>query len=205
MPKGKLRDNEAKKILLSWPTNSKKLVPVSVGSSSWIQGQPKPGIGIGPRLMAPGTTAFKTQPDGLYVSFQQTTSCDVLCIEVCGTDQNLNDKRSRYFPASHSIVLSVKTAWLSEDIVVQKGGTKARSSVAGIKTPLQGDVVQIPIRHLRVVYALPNELYKKWSKDHTPTGYEFFCPHSALASYTSQKMQAFLKRTSITAHFYLKK
>lgn len=53
------------------------------------------------------------------------------------------------------------------------------------------------------LYALPNAIYKKWIPEHTPTGYEYFCPHSSLASYTVQKMQVFLRRMSISSQFYL--
>ena len=64
--------------------------------------------------------------------------------------------------------------------------------------------VAVPVRHLRVLYALPDDLYREWAKEHVPTGYEFFCPHSSLDSYTSQKMQEFLGQMSIASQFYLK-
>ena len=64
------------------------------------------------------------------------------------------------------------------------------------------DLYIIPVRHLRVLYALPKRLYETWCRQHTPTGYEFFCPHSSLDSYSSKKMQTFLAQLSIAAQFY---
>lgn len=72
------------------------------------------------------------------------------------------------------------------------------------QAPKSSAGIAIPVRHLRVLYALPNDLYDKWTKEHAPTGYEFFCPHSSLDSYNSQKMQEFLRQMSIASQFYIK-
>jgi len=204
MASKKLTDGQAKGILLKWPTRTKKLWPPPSGTGYWIQGQPKSGTMPGPCLSAPGATLFKTQPDGLWVHFQKQTSCDVVVVEVCGSIQNLNDKRSRYIPSSHSLVLSCKKTWLEEEITVNKGSKSPRWKASVSLGLLPNEDLSIPVRHLRVVYALPNEKYDEWCSQHTPTGYEFFCPHSSLDSYKSQKMQNFLKQMSIAAQFYVK-
>jgi hypothetical protein len=64
--------------------------------------------------------------------------------------------------------------------------------------------ISVPVRHLRVLYALPNPVYHSWVREHTPTGYEFFCPHSSLDSYNNQNMQRFLRQMSIASQFYVK-
>jgi hypothetical protein len=69
---------------------------------------------------------FTTQPDGLGAHFNEGKSCDVVAVEVCGTIQNLNDKRSRYIPASHSLILSCSAAWFTEEITVQNAGKRPR-------------------------------------------------------------------------------
>ncbi len=56
----------------------------------------------------------------------------------------------------------------------------------------------------RILYAIPNDLYHKWCREHTPTGYEYFCPHSSLATFNSQQMQTFLRSMSPAAHFRVK-
>ena len=186
---------------MRWPSRT-KLWPPPRGEGYWLRSQPRSGIARGPKLTSPGAELFSTQPDGLWVHFSNLTSCDVVAIEVCGTVQNLNDKRSRYFPASHSIVLSCKKTWFLEQIKVQKGGKQERWRAARTIAEEPNADVSIPIRYLRVLYALPNELYHNWCSNHVPTGYELFCPHSSLDSYGSQKMQRFLKTMSLAAKFY---
>ena len=105
MAKRKLSDAEAKAILLKkWPTRTKHWPPLG-GRGYWLRGQPREGKMAGPKLASPGMKLFATQPDGLWIHFQGVASCDVVVIEVCGTAQNLNDKRSRYFPSTHSFCL----------------------------------------------------------------------------------------------------
>ena len=200
----KLSDKKAKQILLGWPTCTKRIWPISSHRGCWIRGQPVDGEDTGPKLVTPGSKLFSTQPDGLYLSFGGDAQyCDVVAIEVCGTVQNLNDKRSRYFPSSHSMVLQVKLEWLKAEVAIQHGSKKARWKAAALRSPKSD--MELPVRHLRVMYALPNDLYGKWCPGHVPTGYERFCPHSALKSYSSQKMQTFLRSMSIETHFYLKR
>jgi hypothetical protein len=160
MSREKLSDKEAKKVLLKWPTRT-KLWPAPEGRGFWIQGQPKNGECSGPRLSSPGAKLFATQPDGLWIHFNGHQSCDIVAIEVCGTIQNLNDKRSRYIPASHSLVLKCASAWLEEEIAIQKGGKRSRWEAAVTFNGKPSGDLSIPVRHLRVLYAIPNVIYQK--------------------------------------------
>ena len=204
MPAQQLTDAEAKKILLKWPTRTKSVWPAPGGKGFWMRGQPRTGSAAGPKLASPGADLFTTQPDGLWVHFADTGSADIVAVEVCGTVQNLNDKRSRYIPASHSLVIHCSKAWFAELITVQRGGKKERWRATASITQKPASDLKIPVRHLRVLYALPNKRYEAWTPHHTPTGYEFFCPHSSLNSYTSAKMQKFLRQMSRASHFYVK-
>lgn len=203
MAKNKLKDKEAKAILLNWPTRTNSVWKPPGGGGFWIQGQPKTGKEPGPKLSAPGATLFTTQPDGMWVFFDGAEACDVVVVEVCGTVQNLNDKRSRYFPSSHSLVVKCSLGWLLEAIPTKKNGTAPRWKASGRILVAPTSDLAVPVRHLRVLYALPNRVYKDWCIGHTPTGYEYFCPHSSLDSYNSPKMQAFLKQMSIAGQFYI--
>lgn len=206
MAKSKLSDKEAKGILLSWPKRSADLWPPPGGSGFWLQGQPRSATEPGPKLSAPGATMFRTQPDGMWVFFHDWRSCDVVVVEVCGTIQNLNDKRSRYIPASHSLVLTCSPDWLREEIPTKGRGRISRWKASGnLKSPNKGRTLDYvaAVRHLRILYALPNKLYHDWCAEHVPTGYEFYCPHSSLDSYNSQKMQGFLRQLSIASQFYV--
>ncbi len=203
MAKEKLSDGEAKDILRKWPNRTNEVWPPPRGRGFWLRGQPTVGLTPGPRISAPGARIFKTQPDGLWVHFNKMRSCDVVVIEHCGTIQNLNDKRSRYVPSSHSLVLCCSKAWLKEKIPV-KNGLYSRRRAAGTfgKYYPKSTEFDVPIRLLRVLYSLPNALYEKWGSEHVPTGYEYYCPHSSLGSISSQKMRAFLGRMSMSSSFY---
>src|SRR5258706_872694 len=203
MAKKQLTDREAKIILLRWPGRTKTVWPSPTGKGFWIRAQPQAGKATGPRLRSPGAKMFSTQPDGLWAYFGQKY-CDLVAVEICGTVQNLNDKRSRYFPSSHSLVLECTKAWLLESMTVQKKGLKPRWQACGtFKKEPKGDHA-FPVRHLRILYALPNALYSDWRDNHVPTGYEYFCPHSSLDSYNSPAMQRFLRQMSIASQFYLR-
>ncbi|MFZ0707324.1 MAG: hypothetical protein WAM71_17120 [Candidatus Korobacteraceae bacterium] len=198
----KLTDKEAKQTLLKWPARTKQLWTAPGGSGFWIRAQPTDGKAKYPTLASPGAKLFTTQPDGLWVHFNDYVCCDLIAIEVCGTVQNLNDKRSRYIPASHSLVLKYSRKWLEETVSVQKGGKKARwEAAASLGNSPQSDG-EIPIRYLRVLYALPQNEYHEWCAVHTPTGYEFFLSHNSLKSYNSPKFQEFLRQMSPASKFY---
>lgn len=200
----KLSDRQAKALLLKWPGRTKSVWPAPTGIGFWVRAQPVPTGVAGPKISSPGAKLFRTQPDGLWAHFADNDYCDVVVIEVCGSVQNLNDKRSRYIPSSHSLVLSCPLRWLEEDVVVQRGGKSPRwRATASITTTPVSDI-SVPIRHLRVLYALPDAVYSSWGSNHTPTGYEFFARHSSLASYHSPKMQKFLGQMSIGSQFYTK-
>lgn len=206
MAKHKLTDAEAKAILLDWPASTEKLWPPPQGSGGWIRGQPVDGNNAGPRIGSPGAKLFSTQPDGLFIYFSGIESCDLVAIEVCGTVQNLNDKRSRYIPSSHSLILRCSSNWLREEIPARgREAYKQRWILCKTIKEEPAEDYRIPIRHMRVLYALPNHIYATWCPGHVPTGYEYFCPHSALDSYNSQKMQDFLRKMSLGSQFYLKR
>ena len=203
MAKAKLSDKEAKVILRKWPERTKRLWKVSDNRGFWIRAQPKALDSRikSPALSVPGSKLFRTQPDGMWAYFFDREFCDIVCIEVCGTIQNLNDKRSRYFPASHSLMLICPHRWLWETIGIQRGGQierwkACRSIVAAPKTDLT-----LPVRLLRVLYSLPKGKYVKWRANHVPTGYEYYCRHSSMDTYKGQSTQKFLAQMSAQAHF----
>jgi hypothetical protein len=151
---------------LKWPTRTSELWAPPVGRGYWIRGQPSSGDQAGPRLSAPGASLFRTQPDALWAYFRNITSdrfCDVVAVEVCGTVQNLNDKRSRYIPANHSVMLVCKKEWFEEEVKVHKGQQPRWKAAKTFKSAPKLDR-SYPIRHLRILYALPNETYHTWCK-----------------------------------------
>jgi hypothetical protein len=92
--------------------------------------------------------------------------------------------------------------WFAEKVKVQKGWKLPRWKALGTIPQEPEHDLTVPVRHLRVMYALPNKLYAKWCPHRVPTGYEFFCAHSSLSSGTAQSMRKFLGQMSVAAQFY---
>lgn len=198
----RLSDREGKDILRRWPARTKQLW-VPDGPGWWIRAQPANSAVAAPRFRSPGAELFRTQPDALWLYLAPTRGfADAIAIEVCGTVQNLNDKRSRYMPATHSLVVECSLQWLLEVITVQHGSQRSRWLAAGSFERKPGRGTVFPVRLLRVLYALPNPIYERWVPDHVPSGYEYFCRHSSLDSYNSPAMQEFLRRMTRRSHYY---
>jgi len=205
MAKQKLKDSEAKAILLQWPQRTKTLWSTQTPSEHWMRAQPAAASGAArsPRLSLPGARLFHTQPDGMWLRLDASLRfADVVCIECCGTIQNLNDKRSRYAPSTHGLVVLVKESWLTESITVQHGSKMSRWRATGSITSAPTTDCVATVRHLRVLYALPNILYSGWVTQGVLGAHEFMCRHSSLDGYNSQTMQRFLKRMSPSMHLY---
>lgn len=198
-----MKDAIAKSCLKAWPEKLAKIWPVPHSGTFWIRARPTKS-GNGPMLHAPGSKLFKTQPDGMWLYIVNDTYADAICIESCSSIQNLNDKRSRYMPSTHSLMVTCPLTWLSGNVTIQKGGTKPlwRCLAAFTQAPLRK--VTLPLRCIRILYALKPDHYKQWSRNNIPAGHEYFCSQTSLHSYGSPKMQAFLRQMAISAHFYTK-
>lgn len=205
-PNYRFSDAEAKAILLSWPTTTTKLWPPPGGAGTWVRANPRTGNPAGPRVFAPGSELFSTQSDGLWVHFNEVTSCDIVAIEVCQSVQNLTDERSRHMPSTHSLVFRVSRMWVDEVVPGGQGRSQlSRRELAATLPELSTKSVDVPIlvllvllvlrvlRVLRVLYALKDTDYKAWVPQHVPTGYEYFIPHSSLSARSRPETQEFLK------------
>jgi hypothetical protein len=124
---------------------------------------------------------------------------DVLAVECCRSIQNFNDKRSRYVPALHSYVVDIHRAWLQERTSARNTGR--RWELAGLTSEPANDK-KVPVRTLRVLFALPDDDYAKWSNDQVPAAYEYLMRHTSLVNYRSPKAQQFLTRMTLRSHFY---
>jgi hypothetical protein len=146
----------------------------------------------------------KTQPDGLWLYLRpDDTYTDAVVVEVSRSIQNLNDKRSRYMPATYGLVVDCPLEWLLADIRLRFGRRLPRWQAAGTFDRKPSSDLTVQVRLLRVLYALPNDLYRTWVPGHVPAGHEYFMPHTSLASYNSQAMQQFLSRLTWRSHIYV--
>lgn len=200
-----LSDPQAKAFLLAWPTVT--AIWTRPGENTrWLRAQPRVVGTTGPRLEVPGTGAFHTQPDGLWVTLGIAPSdvttparfADCVAVESCGTSQNLNDKRSRYGARTTSLMLKLPAAWLDASVTVQGGATRTRRQQLRGALPATGNV-SLPIRHLRVLYALPNDgappsLYARVTAAMVMEAHEYVCPQSVLSNFNGPPHQKFLKR-----------
>ena len=197
-----LTDAEAKERLRSWPTQTRLW---SKGASIWwLRAQPIEGPGPAPRLVLPGAGEFRVQPDGLWLSLgirrddqeTQATFADCVVVESCGSIQNFNDKRSRYAARTTSLMIELSKRWLDHQVSVQAGALRQRRELLRGALPLE-DAISLPLRHLRVLYALADEghdsPYRGIRRSGVLEAHEFLCRQEVLGQYTAQRVQVFLK------------
>lgn len=205
MSKSYLSDSEAKGILRKWPECPTKLFRTAKARGYWLRAQPPDGKTTGPTLVSPGARLFKTQPDGLWLWFKQALKfVDVIAVEVCREDQNLRDKRSRYMPTGHALLVRCPHKWLMAEITRQNSGKKPRWKACGTLSsePPDKGSEDIPVRHIRVLYALPDRSYNSWLSNVAAAPYEFYCRHSSLRSYTAEGYRGFLNKMIPQAQYY---
>ena len=199
----RLSDSQAKDVLRKWPRRTRGMWLPSKEAGWWIRAQPKDLVEntATPTIRIPGASLFSTQPDGMWI-YVGLGYADAVVVEACCTGQNLNDKRSRYANTVRSLVVCMPLAWLNAEIAVQRGGRQPRwRAFHTLGTQPVGDLT-LPVRWLRVLYTLEDDLYKGFLQANVPGGHEYFCAHSSLDSYTAQKMQLFLRQMSFASHFY---
>lgn len=216
MTQVKLSDREAKNILRKWPDVTKELFIPPTDQSVWFRAAPKSDRADGhdrilPKIHTLGSMRqLTTHPDGLYIALsfdkndkkeEEFPYVDVISIEVCGTTQNLSDKRSRYAGLGTSIVLRFRKGWLQQSVVLEKGLVRSRWQILGLPSEPH-DHLQVPIRFMRVLYALPDNEYFKLRDVLVPGGHEYYCSHSSLETQNSPQMKKFLKNLNIHSHFH---
>jgi hypothetical protein len=145
------------------------------------------------------------QPDGLWLSLgirrgddHQThaTFADCIVVESCGNIQNFNDKRSRYAARTTSLMIELSQRWLDHQVPVQAGAVRQRRELLQGALPLEHPIT-LPVRHLRVLYALADEghnsPYRGIRRSGVLEAHEFLCRQEVLAQHNAQSVQAFLK------------
>lgn len=196
-----LSDAKAKEKLRGWPSQIRRLWSKSQ-EILWLRAQPVDGPGPAPRLVLPGADEFRVQPDGLWLSLgirdatSKATFADCVAVESCGSAQNLNDKRSRYAARTTSLMVQLSKTWLDHQVLVQGGAYRARRELLQGLLPLD-HFVALPVRHLRVLYAVADDgadsVYKRVCRSGVSEAHEFVCRQEVLGQYNAPKFQQFLK------------
>ena len=198
-------DSQVRTRLQSWPQRPPGLL-AAWRDVHWIRGRPGEREGHDqPFLKLPGSHRLRTMPDGLWLGFGGSLAepyVDIFVIEACGSISNLLDKRSRFAPSTQSLMAVCPVRWLCGPKNHPEGA--ARWQLTGIlrEAPIQPLVV--PVRDIRVIYALKQRQYDGFATHQVPHAHEFFVPMDALVAEKSDEdpaMQALFARASASSNF----
>ena len=197
-----LSDADAKAILMAkgrWPVRTNTW-PIPGYKGYWIK--TCPGNAPRPFIHPAGAKVGRTWPDGMYVYVHAESGfADIIAIEVCCSNQNFNDKRSRYTPTSGNVQMTLPMEWLDSDLTIQKGRKRKAWEASGWFAKKPTADLTLTIRHLRALFVLTDADYSRFGANQLPAGHEYFCRHRDLNQITRQEMQAFVKSMALMHHF----
>jgi hypothetical protein len=127
---------------------------------------------------------------------------DIFAIEACGTLQNLLDKRSRFAPSTHSLLAVCPVAWLLAPITPTDPTPRWVATGVLTQEPVTADI--LPVRDIRVMYALKARHYRGFAESQIPHPHEYFVPMEALVAkdgHADPAMRNLVSRASATANF----
>jgi hypothetical protein len=199
-------DIHARQRLRGWP-NLPPGLEGELGPGVWLKARPGVLDDIDyPTLKLPGANRMRTVPDALWLCFgghERDLFVDIFVIEVCGTFTNLLDKRSRFAPSMHSMLATCPVPWLLGPSA-RDDETPRWQSIRLLAEPPPLPMV-LPVRDIRVMYALPTKLFDSFASSQAPHAHEFFVPANALLtpdSWQEPSIRAMIARTSIRANFW---
>ena len=195
--------------LQSWPQRPPGLGDGERRHDGWLRGRPgdkgsNPQL-YQPFLKFPGSNRLRTLPDGLWLNFGGTPDepfVDIFAIEACGTLTNLLDKRSRFAPSTRSMLAVCPVPWLLEPVSGSDDTPRWRAT--GVLRDVPRVPLVLPIRDIRVMYALKKHHYQGFAECQLPQPHEYFVPMEALVAengHQNPAMQELLARASARANF----
>ena len=192
--------------LRQWPQRPPGLAATRGGLDAWLRGRPAERTSpCHPFLKLPGSDRLRTLPDGLWLNFGGTPEeafVDIFAVEACSSLQNLLDKRSRFAPSTHSLLAVCPVPWLLAP-VTPKDPTP-RWEATGVLRHAPGTTLYLPVRDIRVMYALKTPHYEGFEASQVPHAHEFFVPMAALtaeAGHEDPRLRALLSRATARANF----
>lgn len=192
--------------LRQWPQRPPGISQQRNGTWRWLRGRPSDDSALThPFLKYPGSTRLRTLPDGLWLNFGGTPVepfVDIFAIEACGTITNLLDKRSRFAPSTHSLLAVCPVPWLEAAITPTDPTPRWRAT--GVLRALPETSLVLPVRDIRVMYALKAEHYNGFAETQIPHPHEYFVPMERLIQADAQhdpQLQALVSRASASANF----
>jgi hypothetical protein len=192
--------------LRQWPQRPPGTSQQRNGTWRWLRGRPSDdSVATHPFLKFPGSSRLRTLPDGLWLNFGGTPAepfVDIFAIEACASISNLLDKRSRFAPSTHSLMAVCPLSWLLAHIT--PGDPTPRWIATGVLRSAPETPLVLPVRDIRVMYALKAEHYQGFAESQVPHPHEYFVPIERLTRTDAQhdpQMQALVSRASVTANF----
>ena len=193
--------------LRQWPQRPPGISQQRNGTWRWLRGRPADdSIASHPFLKFPGSSRLRTLPDGLWLNFGGTPVepfVDIFAIEACASISNLLDKRSRFAPSTHSLMAVCPLPWLLAPIT--PADQTPRWIATGVLRGAPEHPLILPVRDIRVMYALKSEHYQGFAESQVPHPHEYFVPIERLTRADAQhdpQMQALVSRASVTANFF---
>lgn len=206
MPKPQSLDARVQETLRGWPQSPPGLVGMARGSQAWMRGRPTDVNGLyTPFLKLPGSYRMRTLPDGLWLCFGGSTVeifVDIFAIEACGSLPNLLDKRSRFAPSTQSRMVECPVPWLLGP--VSRHDPMPRWQAIGVMRAEPSQPLIVPVRDIRVMYALKQRHYAGFVASQIPQSHEYFVPMDVLVAEDSASdpaLRALVARASASANF----
>ncbi len=194
--------------LRQWPQRPPGLVAPAQRQDSWLRGRPAETAGsCYPFLKLPGSDRLRTLPDGLWLNFGGTPLepfVDIFAVEACGSLPNMLDKRARFAPSTNSLLAVCPTPWLLGPTTTTDPTPRWRTTGVLRAEPMQPLI--LPVRDIRVVYALKQRHYNGLLASHVPHAHEYFVPMDKLVAKDAPddpEIQALVARASAHAHFLI--
>jgi hypothetical protein len=202
-------DKQVRRRLRFWPQHPPGMIPRLRERDAWLRGRPcaieASSYGTAPYLKLPGSDRLRTLPDGLWLNFGGTARepyVDIFAVEACGSLQNMLDKRSRFTPTMQSMLAVCPIPWLLAPFLDNDPTPRWRATGVIRHEPAQPLIV--PVRDMRVMYALKDRHYDGFVRNHTPHAHEYYVPMDALTAENGDKdpaLQAMLSHATASAQF----
>jgi hypothetical protein len=199
-------DELVRRRLRQWPQRPPGAPRTLRQSGTWLRARPGAANILGqPFLKLPGSNTFRTIPDGLWLHFSPDPDdrwADILCIEACGSVQNLQDKRARFAPSTSSLLVVCPLRWMLEP--AEPNDPTPRWHLIRLLRDEPTEPLVLPVRDVRVLYGLKPRHYQSMARGQVPQPHEYFCPIEALTAERGQEdpaLAALIGRASAAANF----
>lgn len=192
----------------AWPQTPPGLEHADArGQGVWLKARPGPALeSDAPSIKIPGAARMRTFPDGLWLWFGGTMAdpyVDIFAIEVCGSLQNLLDKRSRYTPSLHSLLISCPAVWLKRGVA--EHDDTPRWQTIGLFDHEPDAPIALPVRDMRVLYALKPKHFTEFAAHNIAHAHELFAPIDILvdeSGWQAPALRQFLFHAARRANFW---